>query len=154
MINKINSELTINIPLVAIYQHPSIASIAAYINEAKKGMFESISGMSLLKKGKPTARNFFIIHAGDGRGSAFIKLAHHMNSDFNYWGISYEAINPYSPSIISIEELATKYIEMIKKIQNKGSYYISGWCFGGVIAFEMARQLEALDEGLNFCRIV
>ncbi|MCK5819069.1 MAG: hypothetical protein KAH18_07410, partial [Psychromonas sp.] len=42
----------------------------------------------------------------------------------------------------TFETLATQYIRYIKKIQPVGPYELFGWSFGGVLAFEIARQLE------------
>jgi thioesterase domain-containing protein len=47
----------------------------------------------------------------------------------------------------NIEEMAKSYISTIKKIQKEGPYYLAGYSFGGMAAFEMARQMEEnLDE--------
>src|SRR5207237_131654 len=41
-----------------------------------------------------------------------------------------------------IEEFAAQYVEDIRAVQPQGPYYLSGYCFGGVVAFEMAQQLR------------
>ena len=42
--------------------------------------------------------------------------------------------------------VAAEYIASIRTAQPKGPYYLSGMCDGALIAFEMARQLEAVGE--------
>ena len=42
---------------------------------------------------------------------------------------------------ITYEKLAQDYICYIKSIQPEGPYSLFGWSFGGVLAFEIARQL-------------
>jgi len=42
-----------------------------------------------------------------------------------------------------VEDLARLYIEAIKRQFPKGPYVLAGVSFGGVLAYEMARQLEA-----------
>jgi thioesterase domain-containing protein len=37
--------------------------------------------------------------------------------------------------------MAEHYIKVIRKKQPEGPYYLAGFCFGGNVAFEMARQL-------------
>lgn len=44
------------------------------------------------------------------------------------------------------ERLASVYIEEIRKVQPAGPYQLMGSSFGGVVAFEIARQLEAAGE--------
>ena len=149
VINKINMELDVNLPLLELYANPSISGFAEYISGIKDE-FENIDGLSLLKNGKPGSKNFFIIHAGQGRSEVYIKLARNMNDEFNYWGLNYDDSAYYDPYIIPIEKLATKYIKKIKKIQKKEPYYISGWCIGGIIAFEMVKQLESAGDKVDF----
>ena len=44
-------------------------------------------------------------------------------------------------SYITYENLANDYICYIKSIQPEGPYNLFGWSFGGILAFEIARQL-------------
>ena len=46
----------------------------------------------------------------------------------------------------SIEETARCYVDEIRQVQSHGPYYLGGTCYGGLVAFEMARQLEELGE--------
>jgi thioesterase domain-containing protein len=52
------------------------------------------------------------------------------------WGIEEE---------FSIEQLARFYLDLIRKIQRSGPYFLCGYSFGGLVAYEMARRL--IDEG-------
>jgi amino acid adenylation domain-containing protein len=47
---------------------------------------------------------------------------------------------------LSIEELATRYLTTIKRVQPSGPYNLLGVCFGGVLAFEVAQQLIRAGE--------
>ena len=47
---------------------------------------------------------------------------------------------------IDINYMSKYYIQHIKLLQPKGHYYLFGWSTGGVIAFEIARQLERFYE--------
>src|SRR5262249_33930021 len=41
----------------------------------------------------------------------------------------------------SIEEMAAQYVSDLRKLQSIGPYHLGGYCFGGIVAFEMARQI-------------
>jgi thioesterase domain-containing protein/acyl carrier protein len=49
-----------------------------------------------------------------------------------------------------LELSARRYVEELRHIQREGPYQLIGYSFGGVIAYEMARQLLASGERVNF----
>ncbi len=45
-----------------------------------------------------------------------------------------------------IEEMAADYLSNVRRVQPNGPYHFAGFSFGGMVAFEMARQLQAQGE--------
>jgi thioesterase domain-containing protein len=45
-----------------------------------------------------------------------------------------------------IEDIAAQYVADLRKFQPQGPYRLGGYCFGGNVAYEMARQLRAQDQ--------
>jgi thioesterase domain-containing protein len=45
------------------------------------------------------------------------------------------------PPLTRIEDIAAYYIKALRKVQPSGPYFLGGWSFGGLVAFEMAQQL-------------
>ena len=45
----------------------------------------------------------------------------------------------------TVEQLAAFYLDVVRKIQRIGPYYLCGYSFGGLVAYEMAMRL--VDEG-------
>jgi amino acid adenylation domain-containing protein len=45
-----------------------------------------------------------------------------------------------------VAEIAARYVEAIRRRQPHGPYHVAGLCFGGIVAYEAARQLEATGE--------
>ena len=45
-----------------------------------------------------------------------------------------------------IEEMAAHYIREIRNVQPEGPYQLGGWSMGGMVALEMARQLQTQNE--------
>jgi thioesterase domain-containing protein len=42
--------------------------------------------------------------------------------------------------------MAADYIEKMRTVQEEGAWYVGGWSFGGAVAYEIVRQLEAAGE--------
>ncbi len=49
----------------------------------------------------------------------------------------------------SLEEIAARYIELLKRVQPQGPYSLMGWCVAGALAFEVARQLTQANEEVS-----
>jgi non-ribosomal peptide synthetase component F/thioesterase domain-containing protein/acyl carrier protein len=43
----------------------------------------------------------------------------------------------------TLEEIATEYVRLIRRVHPTGPYVLAGWCVAGALAFEIARQLSA-----------
>ena len=86
----------------------------------------------------------FCVHAGGGDAFGYRALAAAMPKD--------QAVYAFSPPELrrtnqfpTVEELASIYLNDVRKIQRQGPYQICGQSFGGLVAYEMASQL--LGEG-------
>jgi thioesterase domain-containing protein/acyl carrier protein len=51
----------------------------------------------------------------------------------------------------TLDEMLDTYIEGIRTYQPKGPYVLLGLCFGGMLAFELGKRLEAAGEQVSFC---
>jgi thioesterase domain-containing protein len=59
-----------------------------------------------------------------------------------------------SPPFDSIEEMASAYLKEVRIVQPSGPYYLSGFCGGGLVAFEMANQLRASGETVGLLALL
>ncbi len=51
-----------------------------------------------------------------------------------------------SSAFMRIEDMAARYVQELRAVQPRGPYALGGFCLGGVVAFEMSRQLTADGE--------
>jgi amino acid adenylation domain-containing protein len=59
---------------------------------------------------------------------------------------------PRGPLPTTVEEIAAQYIDLIRHLQPSGPYVFLGWCNGGVLAYEIARQLHL--AGHHVARVI
>ena len=106
-----------------------------------------------LKMFSSTGKNspLFCVHGIDGSQLIFTSLSKRLNIDrpiYAFQGL--ETLITHVPQIDTIEQRAAFYIAFLKEVQPKGPYHLLGWSLGGSIAFEMARQLIAANEKVEF----
>ncbi|HEU5220243.1 MAG TPA: amino acid adenylation domain-containing protein, partial [Gemmatimonadales bacterium] len=89
-----------------------------------------------------TRRPFFLLH-GDLTGGGFYcrGLADALGPEQPLY-----AIPPQTPhladQILTIDGMAAVHLAAVRKVQPRGPYRLGGYCTGGLVAFEMARQLR------------
>jgi amino acid adenylation domain-containing protein len=73
----------------------------------------------------------------------FRELARHVGADHPVYGLEARGLNGVEPPHATIEAMAAAYLTEILAREPTGPYFLLGYCFGGRVAFEMARQLVA-----------
>lgn len=66
----------------------------------------------------------------------------------------FDPASPRTSLPASIEEIANEYVQLICRIQPQGPYQLLGWCVGGVLAVEIARQLRLQQQAVSFLCLI
>lgn len=92
-----------------------------------------------------TLAPLYCVHPAGGTVSCYRELSRSLGSErpFHAFGTPLEAEVARHGSV---QELAATYIAELRRQQPQGPYQLSGWSFGGLVAFEMALQLTAAGE--------
>jgi thioesterase domain-containing protein/acyl carrier protein len=85
----------------------------------------------------------FCVHGGGGNVVGFRDLARLLGADQPVYGIQARGLYDDRPPDTSVEEMAAHYVALVRVAWPRGPYALAGFSFGGVVAFEMARQLTA-----------
>ena len=155
LMGKINSEFNVNIPLIEIYKNATVSKLAKTIKkqtEVHSHFNEHIVTLKL--SNNKNSKNIFLIHDGLGEIEYYMELIKTSNDDFSYYGIKSTSLKKTYPYDVTIEELSKKYLNSIKSVQSTGPYNIVGWSFGGLLAFEITRQLEVLGDNVGFLGLI
>ena len=145
IIIDVNEMFDTNLPLGLIYQSPTIESFGVMLLSGEKKS-SCYSLISIQNQGSRPP--LFAIHT-----ITFITdFSQYLGKDqplyFLRYGMALE--NSNSPvSLPQLKELARHYIEEMQLVQPQGPYQLIGFSFGGVVAYEMARQLQANGHQLN-----
>jgi len=93
---------------------------------------------------------FFCVHAQGGKALEYRAFAPYFGPDQPLYGLAPRGLDGRLPPHDRVEDMAAHYVAEIRDLQSEGPYYLGGWSFGGAIAFEMARQLQAAGQRVAF----
>ena len=128
------------LPLTSLIEAPTIEQLARSVaGEADRDSLVLIRGGG---GGTP----LFLVHDGDGETMLYRNLALRLKSDHAVYGLQPCSRRGVSMAHSRITDMAAYHIGKIRSVQPQGPYLLGGMCAGGVIAFEMARQLQAQGE--------
>jgi len=130
-------------PLALLYQAPTIAQLATLLREQQH---LPPSRLLAFRNGgaKPP---FFSVHFGDRR------LAHCVEDDQPWYGLHLPSWDG-NRNPRTVEAIAAEYIHRIRALQSQGPYFLGGYSFGGVVAFEMAHQLHRQEQAVALLVLV
>jgi amino acid adenylation domain-containing protein/FkbH-like protein len=97
----------------------------------------------------------FAVHGGDGGVLFYGQLAERLGEGRPFYAFEAPALTATSPiPEETVEETAAHYLVELRKVQQAGPYHLCGYSFGGVVAYEMARQLSLAGEEVEFLGLV
>ena len=108
----------------------------------------------LLASLKPTGQRppLFMVHPPGGIVLCYRELARQLPEAQPMWAIRSRGLHGSEPLPESLEEMAAEYVAAVRSVQPTGPYRLGGWSLGGLIAYEMARQLR--ESGQSVERLV
>jgi len=102
----------------------------------------------LLKAGEGSSPVFFI-HGLGGNVAELFPIARSMPYPGPVFGIQARGLAHQDTPHTTIEAMAVEYLREIKARQPRGPYYLCGYSFGGLVAFDMARRLRESGEEIG-----
>jgi thioesterase domain-containing protein len=96
----------------------------------------------------------FCLHTVFPEVLCYEEIARHWDPDQPVYGIRDLRLDAPENAHESVEELASRYVEAIRAVQPQGPYRLLGWSFGGVIAYEIARQFRRDDREVSLLALV
>lgn len=82
----------------------------------------------------------FCVHGLGGGVIGYRDLARLLGPDQPFYGLQAKGLEGEEP-LSKVEDMASDFIQGMRSVQPAGPYYIGGYWYGGVVAYEMARQL-------------
>ena len=142
---QIDQVLGKKLPIATIFQAPTIEQLAQVIRQNDFAAYASTLVPIQPNGSRPP---FFCVHGFGGSVIGYTDLARLLGSDQPVYGLQARGLEGDEEPHTRIEEMAAYYIQAMQAVQPDGPYYLGGYCFGGVVAFEMARQLQAVGQSV------
>ena len=152
LINKINSAFGLHLSIHSIFEAPNVRELAPRLMEDNcvGSAFETI--LPLRKRGKLPP--LFCIHPVYGLSWCYSGLIHSLHRERPLYGIQARGFPEPEATVQDMAGLARDYVRAMRMVQPQGPYLLLGWSFGGLVAHEMACQLQAADAEVELLALM
>jgi len=151
LVARIHAELQVDIPLQQLFDNATVEGLAGCVfAEASRAGVRRSGGRRFLfelKQGEGTP--IYFVPGGRGGDYEFLvyaRLLHFVAGGFRFFGLRAQSAEGREHAQSSVEQMASDYLREIREVQPAGPYYLVGNCIGGVVAYELARQIEATGQ--------
>ncbi|GAA1154804.1 non-ribosomal peptide synthetase [Nesterenkonia sandarakina] len=144
VISAINTALTADLPVQAIFQAPTVQGLAALVESGAADVAESLRAVLPLRR-EGTGSPLFAVHPGSGVSWSFSSLVTHLDTARPILGLQMPGIaadEPVPTEPATMQELITQYVDVILSEQSEGPFHLVGWSFGGRLAHAIAAALQ------------
>ena len=138
------------LPLGAMFEDATLERLAEQLAQARSGDGAAAHDPFAELLPLRTAGNaapLFCFHPVSGLAWGYAGLIRHLDRRHPIFGVQAFGAELSERSIV---ELASHYLSVLKRVQTAGPYHLVGFSFGGLVAHEVARQLERRGEAVGF----
>jgi thioesterase domain-containing protein len=154
MIAKVHDTLGADLPLRALFEAPTIAQFAKSIEAReesrayRRSHIANAEYLFELQAGGDRPPVFFFPGGGGGEPEFFVyaRLARSVGGEYPFYGLRARGADGFTPPHSSVPTMAADYLAEMRTLQPHGPYFLVGECFGGIVAYEVACQLQSRGE--------
>ncbi|EIN06889.1 ketoacyl-synt-domain-containing protein [Punctularia strigosozonata HHB-11173 SS5] len=116
--------------------------------DTSTSLYDALDNVVLIQNGPPNSETppLFLIHDGSGMIDQYKRLR---PLGRRVYGIHHPMLGTDGDWTGGLLEIAALYATLIQRIGGRAACLIGGWSFGGVVAFEVARQLMAIGVSIQ-----
>ncbi|WP_396632336.1 amino acid adenylation domain-containing protein [Maribacter sp. R86514] len=134
------------LPLSSLFEYSTVKNLASLLKiEEHTVTWDSL--VPIQPNGSRTP--LFIVHGAGLNILSFKTLKDHMDPGQPIYAFQAKGLDGKEDLLTSVEEIAAHYNEALLATQPKGPYKLAGYSSGGIIAYEMAKQLMANGEEIS-----
>ncbi|MEU9082791.1 amino acid adenylation domain-containing protein [Streptomyces sp. NPDC048357] len=160
LMSQARSRLGVEWGLRELFQHPTAGGLAALVASGERQDSPATAGQqgghldtALCLRAQGDLTPLFCVSPAMGLGWSFTTLLPNLPGRPVYT-LQDPALTDGNQPALSVEDIAAQYLRRVRAVQPHGPYLLSGRSFGGLVAVEMAAQLEQAGESVGLLALL
>ncbi|MFE6701620.1 amino acid adenylation domain-containing protein [Streptomyces sp. NPDC057718] len=152
LISRINAAYGTGLGVSAVLAHPTAARQAALLRDGLGA--DGRPGAAVPLAGGGGQPPLFLVHPVGGGVLCYREAAAALGTGRPVHGLPAPGLTPGTPPPATVRELADLGLRAVREVQPAGPYRLSGWSFGGLVAYEMAHTLTGQGEAVELLALL
>jgi amino acid adenylation domain-containing protein len=140
LVHRVSAAFARRITLASFFQRPTLAGLAELV--AGDRAWSPVIALERRGAGTPV----FCVHPSLGSVASYEALARALGADRPIYALTPIGLALDQTPDPRVEAMAARYLAAIRDVQPHGPYLLAGHSFGGLVAFELAHQLQRAGE--------
>ncbi|MCZ6673341.1 MAG: amino acid adenylation domain-containing protein, partial [Verrucomicrobia bacterium] len=140
---KIKEQIGKSLRVASVFESPTVAQLSRILKDDQEK-----SKFSMLLAGEGEGVPIFFIPGISRTALVLSKMAKRLDAGRPCFGLELPPSENGNEPLNTLEELAAHCVSEIRTIQPAGPYTLVGFSFGGLLAYETARQLNSIDQSV------
>ena len=136
MLERLRREYGLRPMLKDLFEAPTIAALAARLSRPS----QTVPAHAIVMR--PGQQKLFLVHPIGGGIAAYRPLVQALPDHVGAVAFQAAGLDDDAAPCDSLPAMASRYVSELLQIQPVGPYQLAGWSMGGLVAFEMALQLQ------------
>jgi len=152
MVARFPEYFGMELPLASLFEASTIAGLTAYLQRAETASdpLAVVLPLRMARRERP----LFCIHPAVGLSWGYASLLRYLDEKLPVYGLQSRGLRGDASLPGSIAQIAADYLAQMRRIQPEGPYRMLGWSLGGLIAHELAAQLQAAGQQVEFLALL
>jgi amino acid adenylation domain-containing protein len=150
LVSQLRKRAAIEVEIRDLFAHPTLGALATFVDSSRSTGHPNL--VPIRTRGHLTP--LFLIHPIGGEVQYAFDLARYLEADRPVYALAASGIAIGETARNRIVDMASVYLEAIREVQAVGPYLLGGWSLGGMIAYEIAHQLLAAGEAVDFVGMI
>ncbi|MFD9902947.1 alpha/beta fold hydrolase [Streptomyces sp. NPDC059063] len=139
-----------DVPMATLLQTPDVVGLARRLTAGQSAggdaAYDPLVPLQITGDGTP----LFCVHPGLGEVLVFVNLAKYFTGERPFYALRARGFGQGETHFGTFDEMVSTYVAAIRRVQPSGPYAVAGYSYGGAVAFEMAKRLEADGDEVKF----
>ncbi|GAA2663089.1 amino acid adenylation domain-containing protein [Streptomyces lunalinharesii] len=151
LIGRIRSVLGAEVDIRTLFDAPTVAELGARLAGDRRD--DSLAVLLPLRRARPASSRaaaapvpLFCVHPAAGISWVYSGLLRHLPPDQPVYGLQAHGLTEPAATPADMAEMVRAYLKQIRTVRPDGPYALLGWSFGGLVAHEMAVQLQEAGQ--------